>query len=101
MVKAALFTGFSIVFSLLIACTATPTQESTGQFLDSAALTTKIKASLVDSLGAKGLAIQVKTWKEEVQLSGYVDNIHIKKRAAHIVSGVDGVKRVRNNIVVK
>lgn len=101
MLKTALAFSISILLFLLTACNATPTRESTGQFIDSTALTTKVKASLIDSLGASGLTIQVKTWKREVQLSGYVDNASIKNRAERITTGVEGVKRVRNNIVVK
>jgi hypothetical protein len=90
------------VFTLLIiACAATPTQESTGQYLDSSATTAKVKANLVDNLGAKGLAIQVNTYKDEVQLSGFVDNNVIKRHAGMIAANTINVKRVRNNLIVK
>lgn len=91
----------SLLTILVIACASSSTSESTGQFLDSAALTAKVKASLVDELGTRGFDIKVKTWKAEVQLSGFVDNQFIKQRAARISSGVEGVKQVRNNIIVK
>ncbi len=58
-----LFKYLSIILALssgLMSCTASPYQESTGQYIDSAAITTKVKAKLVDVLGAKGLAIVVK-----------------------------------------
>jgi osmotically-inducible protein OsmY len=91
----------SIFSTALLACASSATTESTGQFLDSATLTTKVKASLVDDLGTRGFAIKVKTYKGAVQLSGFVDNPMIKARAARISSGVEGVKLVRNNIIVK
>lgn len=93
--------SLSLITLLLVACASSPTTESTGQYFDSAALTTKVKASLIDDLGTRGFDIKVKTYKGEVQLSGFVDNPGIKQRAARISSGVEGVKLVRNNIIVK
>lgn len=85
----------------LVACAGTSTSESTGQYLDSSAVTAKVKAKLVDKLGAGGFSIKVKTFKDEVQLSGFVNSIAIKKQAGEIASKVSDVRLVRNNIVVK
>lgn len=91
-----------VLFALsLLGCTASPTQESTGQFIDSSTLTAKVKAELIDKLGADGFSVKVKTYKDEVQLSGFVDNTIIRKRAAIIAANVIGVKRVRNALIVK
>lgn len=86
---------------IVIACVASPNQESTGEYLDSTTTTTKVKASLVDQLGADGFAVKVKTYKDQVQLSGFVDTPRIKQRAAAVAAGVDGVKSVRNDLIVK
>lgn len=86
---------------LMVACAGTPSSESTGQYLDSTALTAKVKASLVDELGTKGFAIQVKTFKDEVQLSGFVDNPAIKRHAGVIANSLHGVSRVQNDIIVR
>ncbi len=91
-----LFVSFSIV-----GCYTTPSRESPGEFLDSSAVTTKVKASLIDELGSSGFAIQVKTFKDEVQLSGFVNDNYIRQRASVIAAGVNGVKRVRNSIIIK
>ncbi|KTD18848.1 putative periplasmic or secreted lipoprotein [Legionella lansingensis] len=90
-----------VLVSIIIACAASPTSESTGQFLDSSAVTAKVKAELVDKLGAKGFAIKVKTYKGEVQLSGFVDSAVVKQRAGVIAGNVNGVKRIRNHLIVK
>jgi len=90
-----------VVIVNIFGCSATPTSESTGQFIDSATLTTKVKASLIDELSTKGLAIEVKTFKDEVQLSGFVNNQILKNRAGRIAAGVPGVRRVSNNLIVK
>lgn len=75
--------------------------ESAGEYLDSTATTTKVKANLLDELGSSGFAIKVKTYKDVVQLSGFVDNPRIKQRAGIITSRVPGVKSVQNAIMVK
>lgn len=94
-----LLVGFLSV--IISACSASPNAESTGEYLDSSTTTTKVKASLVDELGTSGFAVKVKTYKDEVQLSGFVDTPRIKQRAGSIASGVDGVRGVRNDIIVK
>lgn len=93
----------ALAFSVLslIACSPTPTSESTGQFIDSSALTAKVKAELIDQLGRKGLTIQVKTFKDQVQLSGFVSSAAVKQRAGALAGNILGVKRVINDLIVK
>jgi osmotically-inducible protein OsmY len=86
---------------MIVACGSTQSTESAGEFFDSSAVTTRVKASLIDELGSSGFAIQVKTFKDEVQLSGFVSTQDVRRRAAIIAAGVGGVKRVRNAIIVK
>ncbi|HAU1151876.1 TPA: BON domain-containing protein [Legionella pneumophila] len=86
---------------IIIACAASPLSESTGEYLDSSTTTAKVKASLVDELGTIGFAVKVKTYKDQVQLSGFVDSQRIKQRAGIIAAGVDGVKSVRNDLIIK
>ncbi|HAT8625847.1 TPA: BON domain-containing protein [Legionella pneumophila] len=85
---------------IIIACAASPLSESTGEYLDSSTTTAKVKASLVDQLGTTGFAVKVKTYKDQVQLSGFVDSQKIKQRAGIIAAGVDGVKSVRNDLII-
>lgn len=86
---------------VLLACVASPGGESTGEFLDSSTTTTKVKASLVNELGSTGLSVQVKTFKDQVQLSGFVPTKRLKQRAGAVAAGVDGVSSVINDIIVK
>ncbi len=72
-----------------------------GEFIDSSAITTKVKARLVDVLGTDGLTIQVKTFKDDVQLSGFVNNAIVKKRAGEVASNTEGVRRVQNDLIIK
>lgn len=72
-----------------------------GEYIDSSAITTRVKARLVEYLGTNGFSIQVKTYKDDVQLSGFVNSAAIKKRADVIASRTIGVRRVSNDLVVK
>ena len=91
----------ALVFILLAACSASPYDESTGEYLDSSTTTAKVKTTLLDRLGADSFAIKVKTYKDEVQLSGFVDTARIKQRAGQVAGQVIGVRNVRNDIIVK
>lgn len=93
--------SIGLIVFLLGACVAPPGTESTGEFFDSATTTTKVKATLVNELGSTGFSIQVKTFKDQVQLSGFVPSERLKQRAAAITARVYGVRSVINAIVVK
>ena len=83
-------------------CTSsTRTTETTGEYVDDVAITTKVKAAILNEPGLKSLQIGVKTFKDEVQLSGFVDTAQAKTRAGQVAAGVAGVRSVRNDLVVK
>lgn len=86
---------------LAVACAGSDTRESTGEYLDDATLTAKVKTELLKSDDTSGLAITVETFKGTVQLSGFVDSEREKRRAEEIASKVKGVERVDNKITVK
>jgi hypothetical protein len=52
----------------LTACQSTPTQESTGQYMDDTATTTKVKAAIFNEPSLKSAEINVETFKGVVQL---------------------------------
>ena len=87
--------------TMLAACAGSPTQESTGQYLDDAAITTKVKAAFVQDKQVSALDISVDTFKGNVQLSGYADNAAEIERAEQIAGHVAGVKAVKNDIRLK
>jgi osmotically-inducible protein OsmY len=82
-------------------CSSSRTTESTGQYVDSAAITTKVKSALLNDSGLKSFDISVDTFKDRVQLSGFVNSDQTKARAGEIAAGVAGVKSVQNNLIVK
>jgi osmotically-inducible protein OsmY len=89
------------VVTLLGACASTTTSESAGEFLDSSLITAKVKSRLVDDPATSFLSISVVTYKGVVQLSGFVDSDKEKQRASELARSVEGVKEVKNDLVVK
>ena len=87
--------------TLMSGCASANHQESTGQFVDSSAITLKVKAALVKDERIKSFDITVNTYKNSVQLSGFVNTVAQKARAGHVASSVEGVQQVDNAIVVK
>lgn len=64
-------------------------------------ITTKVKARLLEEESLKSLKISVETHKGEVLISGFVSEASLKSKAEELVAGVEGVKSVKNAIVVK
>lgn len=84
-----------------VACTGNATRESAGEYIDNSAITARVKADLARSDKASALAIEVKTFKGTVQLSGFVDSEAERKAAESIAKNVDGVRAVENALIVK
>lgn len=86
---------------LFIGCAATQKHESTGQYVDDSVITSKVKANIFEDKGLKTLQINVKTFKGVVQLSGFVDSPQSVNKAGQAAAGVEGVKSVENDLIVK
>ena len=89
------------VATLSTGCAGTATRESTGEYIDDASITTKVKAAFVKDPVVKAIDVKVDTFKGAVQLSGYVDTAEQKARAEQVAAGITGVASVKNNISVK
>jgi len=83
-------------------CSVFSDQESTGQYVDSAAISTKVKTKLAND-GGMTLAnqVQVETLKDVVQLSGFVPSDADRTKAEQIAWSVEGVRGVKNDIIVQ
>ena len=83
-------------------CSVNSGQESTGEYIDSAAISTKVKTKLASD-GSATLAQQVKveTLKDVVQLSGFVPSEADRTKAEQIAWSVEGVRGVENDIIVQ
>ena len=85
----------------LTSCAGSKTTESTGEVIDSSTITTKVKTKLLTDQHVDGLGINVDTFKDTVQLSGFVKSQAEKDRAGLLASQVAGVEEVVNNIEIK
>jgi hyperosmotically inducible periplasmic protein len=85
----------------LAACAVTSGRETAGEYVDDATITTKVKAAMFDDPSVKVMQIGVETMQNVVQLSGFVDSAQIKARAGELARGVEGVREVRNDLVVR
>ena len=82
-------------------CASTSTQESTGQYLDDSAITTKVKAAIFNEPALKSAEINVETYKGRVQLSGFVSSRASMDRAVTVARGVGGVTSVKDDMRLK
>ena len=76
-------------------------KESTGEHIDDAATTGRVKSALGSDTVYKYPDVKVTTFKGTVQLSGFVNDRAQKSRAADLAKNTTGVKDVVNNITVK
>ena len=77
------------------------TTQKAGDKIDDAAITAKVKTALMAEPGLRSLEINVDTRDNVVTLNGTVDSQEKKQRAMQIAQGVEGVKSVSDNLVVK
>jgi hyperosmotically inducible protein len=82
-------------------CAVTRGQATTGAYIDDAAISTQVKAKMVEDKNVDAAAIQVETLNGEVMLSGFAKNSVEKNTAESIAMKVKGVKSVKNQIVVR
>lgn len=75
--------------------------ETLTEYLDDAALTTKVKAALVAERHLKASDIHVITTQNVVELQGKVNNTTEKQRAEEAASKVKGVIKVINNLKIR
>jgi hyperosmotically inducible periplasmic protein len=76
-------------------------QETVGAYVDDAAITTSLKARYVDNKEVDAGAIKVETLNGTVMLSGFAKNANERMTAEDIAMKVNGVKSVKNSIVVR
>jgi osmotically-inducible protein OsmY len=90
-----------VLVTAFLGCASTQKREGTGEYIDDSAITTKVKAAILNEPSLKVLQINVETFKGEVQLSGFVDTPQSVSKAGEVARGVKGVKSVKNNLIVK
>ncbi len=76
-------------------------QQKVSQVVSDSVITTKAKAKLLADESFKSLKISVETFRGVVILSGFVSDERLKEQAEAVVTSIDGVKSVKNGLVVK
>ena len=95
-------TGIGIMLLMIsIGCASTPLQESTGEYLDDSIITTKVKTALLRCPLVSGTDVHVETFKNRVQLSGFVDEMRQAEQAIFLSREVEGVGVVENRLSIK
>jgi hypothetical protein len=84
-----------------LGCASTSTQESTGEYLDDSVITSKVKTAIFNEPSLKTFQINVETYKNVVQLSGFVATRGEMTKAGEVARAVNGVRSVKNDIRLK
>ena len=85
----------------VVGCASTSTQEGTGEYVDDAVITTKVKAAIFNEPTLKSAEINVETFTGAVQLSGFVNSQADINKAVEVTRSVKGVTSVKNNMRLK
>jgi hypothetical protein len=91
----------SVLLLGLLGCAGTKQRESTGEYFDDTAITTRVNAAILKEPSLKFFQIEVETFKGRVLLSGFVDTKEQVATAGRVAAGCKGVKSVVNHLVVK
>jgi hyperosmotically inducible protein len=97
--------GALVLFSALLmpvySVAADTSTDTTGEYLDDASITVKVKASFADDKWIKGRDISVRTDRGVVDLTGTVNGKNESDRATALATKIKGVQAVHNNLKVE
>jgi len=100
-VKARKVLCLSVIAIALTGCAAFSGRETAGEYIDDASITASVKSKILQDPHLKMFQIHVETFKNQVQLSGFVDSSEEIAKAGQIARNVEGVQDVKNNLVVR
>ena len=79
----------------------TSKKETPGEYVDDSVITAKVKAAVLKEPSLKSAEINVETSKGTVQLTGFVRSRADINKAVEVARGVNGVKSVKNDMILK
>lgn len=82
-------------------CSVTRGQQTAGEYVDDARVTTEVKAKFASDPAVAATSIGVETLNGTVQLSGFAKSQSEKDRAVALARQVKGVQAIKNDIVVR
>lgn len=92
---------FSLLALSLVGCSAMTGRETAGEYLDDTSITADVKAAIFAEPSLHANQIHVETFKNDVQLSGFVDTHQQVRKAGEIARRTEGVRTVKNDIKVR
>ncbi len=97
------FVAIAVALPLVLGagCSVLRGQESVGAYVDDSAITTTVKARLVEDRTVDAKAIAVETANGNVVLSGVAKSSLEKSTVESIAMKVRGVKTVQNNVALR
>ena len=91
----------ALVAVQLAGCASSDTRRASGQVIDDASITARVKTALAKQAGVgSAMDINVNTYNGMVQLSGFVPSRDVANRAGEAARTVQGVQSVRNDIQI-
>ena len=90
----------ALLITVLAGCGSVVRDQTTGEFLDDSAITTKVKARLAQEHGVSSLAISVDTYDRVVILRGFVDSKAQREKAIAAARSVGGVREVNGEALI-
>lgn len=90
--------AFSMTCAMTCAHAADSSTDSSGEYIDDAGITLKVKAAFAEDKWVKGRNISVRTDQGVVDLTGTVADSTESERATELATKVKSVKAVHNNL---
>jgi hypothetical protein len=87
-----------LLLALIVGCAGTDTRSSTGEYVDDVAITTRVKAAILNDPDLRSTEISVETFRNVVQLSGFVSSQAEINTAVVLARSVAGVESVKNDM---
>jgi len=89
------------LITLFLGCAATQNRESTGEYVDDSVITAAAKNVIFNEPSLKVFQISVETYQGIVKLGGSVDSQKAVDKVGEIVRKIEGVKSIKNDLIVK
>jgi osmotically-inducible protein OsmY len=90
------------LITLFLGCAATQNrEENTGEYIDDSVITAAVKDAIFDEPTLKVFQISVETYQGIVALSGSVDSQKAVDKVGEIVRKIEGVKSIKNDLIVQ
>lgn len=90
--------AMALMLAALLGCAGTDTRSATGEYIDDTVITGKVKAAILNHPDLRSSEINVETFRNVVQLSGFVSSQAEFDAAVELTRSVADVQSVRNDM---